>query len=159
MSADPAIQFETESEAETVALGERLARLLRAGDVVALEGELGAGKTRFVRGMARGLGCDERLVSSPTYLIAHEYSGGPGRPSLVHVDAYRLRSGDELEGLGLEDAMRDGALVVEWASRIEDRLDPGRLRVSIEHAGDDRRAISFSWDPEGHSWAERLASL
>lgn len=160
MNEAGSISFESASESETIALGERLARLLRPGDVVALEGDLGAGKTRFVRGVARGLGCDERMVSSPTYVLAHEYPGREGAISLVHVDAYRIRSGEELEGLGLDrPASAGGALIVEWASRIKDRLDPSRLTVTLEHAGNHRRDISFSWSPEGSAWAERLASI
>ena len=160
MSGGGFISFKSASEAETVALGARLARLLRAGDVIALEGDLGAGKTRFVRGLAQGLGCDPRVVSSPTYVLAHEY-GTPGQgPALIHVDAYRVRSGDDLDGLGLDRALeRGGVLVVEWASRVGDWLSPARLLVLIEHEGDDRRAVTLSWTGDENAWAERLALL
>lgn len=152
--------FETSSERETMALGERLARVLRPCDVLALEGDLGAGKTRFVRGLARGLGHDERLVSSPTYVLAHEYATNRGAPALVHVDAYRVRSMDELDGLGLDRALRAGAvLAVEWASLLGDALDAARLTVHLEHAGDERRTIRMSWDGAGEGWAGRVASL
>jgi tRNA threonylcarbamoyladenosine biosynthesis protein TsaE len=160
MSGDDSISFESASEAQTIALGERLARLLRAGDVIALEGDLGAGKTRFVRGLAQGLGCDPGAVSSPTYVLAHEYTPERDGPALVHVDAYRVRSGDDLDGLGLDRALeRGGVLVVEWASRVGNWLDPGRLDVLIEHEGEDRRTITLSWRGEGRAWAERLALL
>lgn len=155
------VEFVTHSERETIALGERLARMLHAGDVVALEGELGAGKTRFVRGLARGLGHDERLVSSPTYVLAHEYCTRAASPALVHVDAYRVRSADELEGLGLDRALAAGAvLVVEWASRLGEGLGAGALTVEIEHRGGDERAIALRWRHEDRGgWAARLQTL
>ena len=156
------LAFETSDEAQTVALGESLARVLRAGDVVALEGDLGAGKTRLVRGLARGLGCDEKMVSSPTYVLAHEYPGRPGGPALVHVDAYRIRSSEELEAIGW-DRMLDGRSVVaiEWPQRIAGAIPASALRVRIEHAGVDRRRVSLEWsggDQEG-GWATRLRDL
>lgn len=155
------IIFESDSEGATIDLATRLGRLLRAGDVLALEGDLGAGKTRFVRGLVRGMGHDERLVSSPTYVLAHEYAANADAPALIHVDAYRVHSADELDGLGLDRALaRGGALAVEWASRIADALPPSRLTVEIAHAGDDRRTITLRWDPDrGAGWADRLASL
>jgi tRNA threonylcarbamoyladenosine biosynthesis protein TsaE len=161
MSTAGHIEFETASEAETIALGERLGSLLRAGDVVSLEGDLGAGKTRFVRGLVRGLGHDERLVSSPTYVLAHEYATNPASPALIHVDAYRVRSDDELEGLGLDRAMAGGAAIaVEWASRLGDALGVVALNIEIEHAGGDRRSVTFRWKAfSGSDWASRLESL
>jgi tRNA threonylcarbamoyladenosine biosynthesis protein TsaE len=90
----------TSSEDETVALGEALSRQLRPGDVVTLDGPLGAGKTRFVRGMAIGLGHDPAQVSSPTFVVAHEYATPGARAILIHVDAYRL-SGDDDSALGI----------------------------------------------------------
>lgn len=160
MTASEPIRIESMSEADTIGVGARLAGRLKPGDVIALEGDLGAGKTRFVRGLARGLGHDERRVSSPTYVLVHEYDDAEGAPPLIHVDAYRVASADELEGFGLDRAMADGAvLVVEWASRLGDALDPSRLRVEIAHAGDDLREISLSWATEGGEWAERLRSL
>jgi tRNA threonylcarbamoyladenosine biosynthesis protein TsaE len=161
MSTAGHIEFTTASEAETIALGERLGSLLRAGDVVLLEGDLGAGKTRFVRGLVRGLGHDERLVSSPTYVLAHEYATNPASPALIHVDAYRVRSDDELEGLGLDHAMAGGAAIaVEWASRLGDALGVVALSIEIEHAGGDGRSVTFRWKAvSGSDWASRLESL
>lgn len=156
MSDGAEVILGTGSEAETIALGERLAHILRPGDRIALEGELGAGKTRFVRGLARGLGHDERQVSSPTYVLAHDYATNEDAPALVHVDAYRVRSLDELDGLGLDRALSQGAiLVVEWASRLGEALD-GALRITIEHRGGDARRIILSGD---RGWAARLRTL
>ncbi len=161
MSAEPRAEFETASEAETIALGERLGAVLRPGDIVALEGDLGAGKTRFVRGMVRGLGHDERLVSSPTYVLAHEYATNHAAPALVHIDAYRVHSLEELDGLGLDRAIESGAaLVVEWASRLADLIGEAALTVEIDHAGGDRRTLRFRWaTAQKTDWASRVESL
>ncbi len=129
---------ETHSEAETEALGERLARCLHAGAVVALYGDLGAGKTAFVRGIARGLEIRES-VSSPTFTIVNEY---PGDPSLFHFDMYRLKNADELYGIGWEDYLeRNGICVTEWSERIEEALPEDAVRVRIERLSDTGRSI------------------
>lgn len=129
-------------EEGTVALGRAVGALLRAGDVVALEGELGAGKTRFVRGVCEGMGLDPSQVSSPTFVFVNEYSGkrdgGVREAMLRHVDAYRLRGGaEELESIGW-DRVVDGsaAVVIEWASRLGTGLDaePSLARVRIERS-------------------------
>ena len=123
----------TRSEEETEALGERLAKCLRAGAVVALYGDLGAGKTAFVRGLARGLGIRES-VSSPTFTIVNEY---PGKTPLFHFDMYRLRNEDELFDIGWEDYLdRGGVCAVEWSENVEEALeDP--IIVSIERDPED----------------------
>ncbi len=159
MSGKSLREFESASEAATIALGERLGAILRPGDVVALEGDLGAGKTRFVRGVVRGLGHDERLVSSPTYVLAHEYATNPAAPALIHVDAYRVRTVDELDGLGLDRAIQGGAVtIVEWASRLGESLGGNALTVLIEHAGGEMRSIRMTWAAET-DWAARVDSL
>jgi tRNA threonylcarbamoyladenosine biosynthesis protein TsaE len=107
---------------------------LRPGDVVLLSGELGAGKTTFVRGVAQGTG-SESPVASPTFQIVRVY---PGRLQLAHVDLYRVGSSSELRDLGLEDLAEQGAVVVEWGDRIE--VDRAAL-IQIEHLGGDRRLI------------------
>jgi len=127
------------SEDETEAVASGLAAGFRGGEVVLLSGELGAGKTAFVRGLARGLGADPGEVSSPTFVLLTAY---PGRLTLHHADLYRLRGdGDERE-LGLEELPgSDGVLAVEWAERLRGAPWPRALRVSLAHAGEERRTI------------------
>jgi len=138
------ITHETAGEAQTVALGVRMAKGLRAGDVVALRGELGAGKTRFVRGLARGLGHDPAMVSSPTFTLLHEYDT-PGEIPLVHVDAYRLSSLDDPATIGLDRAF-DGTtiVVIEWPERLGSMLPAERFDVLIEHEAPERRTITVT---------------
>ncbi|MDR1117154.1 MAG: tRNA (adenosine(37)-N6)-threonylcarbamoyltransferase complex ATPase subunit type 1 TsaE [Oscillospiraceae bacterium] len=132
--------IETRSEKETEQLGERLGKKLPPGTVVALYGELGVGKTAFVRGLARGAGYYGR-VQSPTYTIVNEYLG---ETPVFHFDMYRLCSSDELYGIGWEDYLaRDGICVTEWSERIEDALDGECIRVKIERTGETSRLISF----------------
>lgn len=133
----------TRSEDETLALGRALGRVLRPGDCVSLHGELGAGKTCLVRGLAGGAGADPGQVSSPTFIVMQEYRCTPGQAleALVHMDAYRLRGPDELETIGWDRvvgdlaARRSVAVVVEWAERIEGALGaaPVRLDVRLAH--------------------------
>lgn len=128
----------TASEQETEQAGETFARTLKRGDVVLLYGELGAGKTAFVRGMVRGLGGNTEEVSSPTFTIIQEYAAPAA--TLFHVDLYRLEP-PEIEDLGLDDMLDAGGIAaIEWAGRW-----PGRPRaaieVRIEHAGEGRRRI------------------
>lgn len=146
----------TRSEEETVALGEALGRLLRPGDALALRGELGAGKTRFVRGVATGMGHDPDAVSSPTFVLVNEYESRGAAP-LVHVDAYRLRSAADLDAIGW-DRLMDGSCVVavEWSERIAGALPDSRLDVSFAHEGEGERRIVFSWS-DG-AWDARLSA-
>ena len=126
----------TRSETETIAAGRDLARSLRPGDVVLLEGTLGAGKTAFVRGLAAGLGCDPDDVSSPTFTIVQEYRG----PIVVeHVDLYRL-SPPEVDDLALEDLMDGRVLAVEWPDRWH-RAPSDAVVVRITVTGGDVREI------------------
>ena len=130
----------TKSEDETAAAGERIARTLVAGDVVLLTGELGAGKTAFVRGMARGLGAAPDDVSSPTFTLIQEYAGG--RLTLQHVDLYRLAPA-EVADLGLDELVSGHDVVaIEWSERWSGR--PGdAIEVTIEETGDDCRRIAI----------------
>lgn len=129
----------TSSEAETVDAGERLGRTLSAGDVVLLYGDLGAGKTAFVRGLAGGLDADRGDVSSPTFTIVQEYRG---RTTLYHVDLYRLEPA-EIDDLGLEDLVcGDGVVAIEWAERWRGRPDDV-IDVRLEDVGEERRQISI----------------
>lgn len=136
-----AAPVETSTEEETAAAGERFAATLRAGDVVLLFGDLGAGKTAFVRGMARGLGADPEEVSSPTFTIVQEYAA-PGA-TLYHVDLYRLEPA-EIDDLGLEELLSgDGIVAIEWADRWAGRPDDV-YEVRLEDAGEDRRRIDVT---------------
>jgi len=126
----------THSELETAALGRELAAALSAGDVVLLVGDLGAGKTAFVRGLAEGLGVHRDEVSSPTFTLVQEYRGG--RLPLFHVDLYRLDDPREIDDLGLDEIAEDGVLAIEWADKLPS-LPPGAVRVTLAHAGDSRR--------------------
>jgi tRNA threonylcarbamoyladenosine biosynthesis protein TsaE len=129
------------SEAETHLLARELAATLEAGDVLLLSGDLGAGKTTFVRGLAEGLGIDPAEVSSPTFTLLHEYRGG--RLALYHADLYRLDK-TATEDLGLEETgVRDGVLAIEWPDRLTHEL-PGARTVMMEFAGQTARRISVS---------------
>ena len=130
----------SKSEAETEAAGEQFAKTLPDGAVVALYGDLGAGKTAFVRGMARGLGIDAR-VSSPTFTIVNEYLGAR---ELYHFDMYRLGSSDELFDIGWEDYLsRGGICAVEWSENVEDAFEGDQVCVRIEKTGDAERTITI----------------
>ena len=130
----------TKSEAETEAAGERFARTLPDGAVVALYGDLGAGKTAFVRGMARGMGIDAR-VSSPTFTIVNEYLGAR---ELYHFDMYRLGSSEELFDIGWEDYLRRGGVcAVEWSENVSDAFEGDEIAVRIEKSGDSERTITI----------------
>jgi tRNA threonylcarbamoyladenosine biosynthesis protein TsaE len=125
---------ETATAVETEAAGEELGKRLRKGDLLLLKGDLGAGKTTFVRGLARGCGSDE-LVASPTFQLVRIYRG---RIQLAHVDLYRLESAGEVRDLGLEELLDEGAVVVEWGDRID---SPDSALISIEHLGGNRRRL------------------
>ena len=135
------MQFHTHSEAETEALAERLAPQLRPGTVIAFTGDLGAGKTAFTRGLARGLGIRDR-VSSPTYTIVNEYEGDV---PLFHFDMYRLGSSEELFDIGWEDYLdRGGILAVEWSERVADALEaPLRISIIRDPAEENSRLITI----------------
>ena len=121
--------YVTNSPAETEALGQRLAERLQPGDVIAYTGDLGAGKTAFTRGLARGLGITER-ITSPTFTIVNEYQGG--RLPLFHFDMYRLGSSEELYEIGWEDYLaRGGVCAVEWSEIVADALEEDCIRVDI----------------------------
>ena len=129
----------TTSEGATVALGRDLGRQLQAGDVVLLEGPLGAGKTAFVRGLAEGAGCDGDDVSSPTFTVVQEYRG---RVRVEHVDLYRLTP-PEVDDLGLDDLVEDAIMAVEWPDRWSD-APPAAIRVLIEPVSHDSRRITIT---------------
>ena len=122
------MDYLTHNEIETEALGETLARRLGPGDVVAYRGDLGAGKTAFTRGLARGLGCTGR-VTSPTFTVVNEYEG---RLPLFHFDLYRLEGEDALYDVGWEDYLdRGGVCAVEWSEQVEEAMPPDAVTVTL----------------------------
>lgn len=137
------------AEARTIAIGRRLGTLLQPGDVVALRGELGAGKTRLVRGIVEGLGHDPSAVSSPTFVVANEYDDPYARLPAAHLDAYRLTGDEELANAGW-DQLLDGVtvLLIEWPQRIQDALPESRWEINIEHGSPTERAITITPPPD-----------
>jgi tRNA threonylcarbamoyladenosine biosynthesis protein TsaE len=137
------LAYTSYSEAETRAIGAKLAAELQPGAVLLLSGDLGAGKTAFTRGLAEGLGIDPDEVTSPTFTLVHEYRGG--RLPLIHVDLYRLERAD-LDEIGLDQDLADkGIVAIEWSERLS-RSIKGAMTVKIVDQGDDRRSIEIS-DP------------
>jgi tRNA threonylcarbamoyladenosine biosynthesis protein TsaE len=130
----------TRSEDETAAVGRDLAARLSAGSAVLLYGDLGAGKTAFVRGLAEGLGIAADEVSSPTFTLVQEYRGG--RLPLFHVDLYRLNEAREVDELGLDEITAEGVVAIEWADKMRD-LPVGAVVVRIEHRDDSSRALQI----------------
>ncbi len=134
------IEIITNSEAETTAVGAKLGALMTPGKVIAMYGDLGAGKTAFVRGLARGMGLSAR-VSSPTFTIVNEYLG---KVPLFHFDMYRLSGPDELFEIGWEDYLeRGGVCVVEWSENVDDIFQPDTVKITIEKLGETRRKITI----------------
>ena len=134
------MEYITHSPAQTEAIGAALAKILTPGTVIAYRGDLGAGKTAFTRGLARGLGYTD-LVTSPTYTIVNEYLGG--RIPLFHFDMYRLSSADDLWDIGWDDYLdRDGICAVEWSENVSDALEDPIL-ITIEKTGDESRRITI----------------
>jgi tRNA threonylcarbamoyladenosine biosynthesis protein TsaE len=139
--------FETNSAAETEALGARIAERLRAGDVVLLSGELGAGKTTMIRGACRALGVPGP-VTSPTFTIGQQYGGG--RMPVSHLDLYRLQSLEGEDPALLDDYLRpEGVAFVEWPAAGEGRLDRVAVTVRLAHAGEERRRVEVEWTGKG----------
>jgi tRNA threonylcarbamoyladenosine biosynthesis protein TsaE len=133
--------LETQSAGETIRVGERLGACLAAGDVVALYGDLGAGKTQFVRGLCRGVGLDETAVTSPTFTLIHEY---PGPTPVFHLDMYRIENAGKARSLGLDDYLfGEGICVIEWPDIIADELPASTVRIRIEHLDQSRRRLSL----------------
>ena len=134
------MEFITHSPEETEAVGAALGRIVPAGTVIAYCGDLGAGKTAFTRGLAKGLGCGD-MVTSPTYTIVNEYLGG--RIPLFHFDMYRLRSSDDLFDIGWDDYLdRGGICAVEWSENVDDAMEDA-IYITIEKLGEDSRQITI----------------
>ena len=134
------MEFITNAPEQTEKLGAALGKILPAGTIIAYRGDLGAGKTAFTRGLARGLGYQEP-VTSPTYTIVNEYLGG--RIPLFHFDMYRLRSSDDLFDIGWEDYLdRGGVCAVEWSENVDDAMEDA-IYITIEKLGEDSRRITL----------------
>ena len=140
-------EYISNREEDTEGLGCRLGQLVQPGTVIAYTGDLGAGKTAFTRGLARGLGVQDR-VTSPTFTIVNEYEGG--RMPLFHFDMYRLGSSDELFDIGWEDYIaRGGVCAVEWSENVDDAMEDDTIRVDIRRGdNDDQRRITVTNGPE-----------
>ena len=138
-SSPPALTLRSASPEATEALARPLAAELRSGDVIVLSGPLGAGKTRFVAGLAAGLDAASR-VRSPSFTLVHEYRG---RVTLVHLDLYRLETAD-LDGLGLEELLERGALAAEWGEKLPAALREEALAILIEPGRGDERTLEVS---------------
>jgi len=135
--------LQTNSPSETIRIGKRIGGLLRAGDVVALIGELGAGKTLLVKGLAEGVGADkETYISSPSFTLINEYRG---RMPFYHIDLYRLSDGKEAGELGLEEYFHgQGITAIEWADRISSLLPDELLRIHIHYTGKQTRSLEMT---------------
>ena len=134
------MHYITNSQAETETVGAALAKILTPGTILAYRGDLGAGKTAFTRGLAKGLGCTD-MVTSPTYTIVNEYLSG--RLPLFHFDMYRLASSDDLWDIGWDDYLeRGGVCAVEWSENVADAME-NAIFVTIEKTGEDSRRITI----------------
>jgi len=149
------LELTSHSETETRRIAAALARALEAGDCIALRGELGAGKTCFVRGLAEGLGIDPAQVSSPTFVLLHEYET-PRGPALAHIDAYRITNDADAETIALDEVLETAITAIEWPERLGDLLPARRIDIRLEHEGDDQRRITVTAPPD---LADRLAPL
>ena len=151
-----AVRAKCPDAAATQALAGRLAPVLRPGDLVLLQGDLGAGKTTFTQGLARALGVDE-AVTSPTFVLMNIYRTSVGF-DLVHVDVYRLDRLSEVVDLALPEMLEDGSVVlIEWGERAAAALPGGHLNVTIEAGDDGARTVTLR--PEGAGWEERLRKV
>jgi tRNA threonylcarbamoyladenosine biosynthesis protein TsaE len=134
------------SVTETESIAAELAGQLRGGECIALEGDLGAGKTHFVRGLVRGLGGSERSVSSPTFVLLNVYDSG--RLKVFHLDAYRVHGAEDFDAIGFTELLEQGGVVaVEWPKRVGDLLPTSRINVTIMATGARRREIEITFPP------------
>jgi tRNA threonylcarbamoyladenosine biosynthesis protein TsaE len=147
----PVVRFLSRSPEQTRRVGARLGGALQAGDVVCLQGDLGAGKTTFVQGIAEGWGSVD-AVSSPTFIIVNVYRAADGK-QLFHMDAYRLESALEADELDLTEMLAQGPLLIEWPERMERLIPRDRLWVSLEHLHEEEREMTF------HSHGKRYNDL
>lgn len=147
------MEWISKSEQETFHKGQALGQRLRGGELITLDGDLGAGKTAFVKGLAAGLGIREMVVS-PTFTIVREYKG---EKSLAHFDVYRIADPDEMYEIGFDEYLGGGQVcVIEWASQIEDILPAERLRITITRKGDEERRFTVGAGPGYETLAEEF---
>lgn len=149
------LDFTSRSAEQTRRLGMRLGGLLRPGDVVALTGDLGSGKTTFIQGVAQGWGSTD-AVSSPTFVLVNQYRR-PDGAKLHHMDAYRIQSALEAEDLDIEAMLESGTLLVEWAERVSDVLPADRLSLDLTWVADERRNMIFV--PRGKRYETLMAEF
>ena len=145
-------EYTTHSAAETIALGQRIGEALKGGEVIALIGNLGTGKTHLIKGIAHGLGVEaDDLVTSPTFVLVNEYFARGGAMQVYHIDAYRLESAAEFEALGVEEYSRpDSVVLVEWADRVwEAMASLMTFTIRLSHGGGDVRTITLENAPSG----------
>jgi tRNA threonylcarbamoyladenosine biosynthesis protein TsaE len=136
------LTFESNSVEQTEAIAADFARGLNGGQTLALEGDLGAGKTQFVRGLVRGLGGDPRAVSSPTFVLLNIYD--KGRLPVYHLDAYRITGPEDFEAIGFSELLEQGGIVaVEWPSRVKDLLPATSIQISLRSIGENARMIEI----------------
>jgi len=138
-------------EQATLDVGRKLGALLRTGDKIALRGTLGAGKTTLARGILEGLGFGEE-VPSPTFAIVQPYEPPETRIPVAHVDLYRIEDAEEIPELGLEDALIDGAMIVEWPDRMPDSFWTDALNIELEITGEGNRRLTWT---AGDAWKDR----
>jgi len=148
------MNFITKSEAQTRKLGRNLGKNLSCGDILALMGELGSGKTVLVKGIAQGLGISSRWVNSPSFVLIREY---PAKINLYHFDLYRLDSLEEIEALGWEEYLNKGVLVIEWADKLKGILPKEYLLIELEILSEKERRIRLI--PKGKRYKELLKKL
>ncbi|MCS6940607.1 MAG: tRNA (adenosine(37)-N6)-threonylcarbamoyltransferase complex ATPase subunit type 1 TsaE [Roseiflexaceae bacterium] len=153
------LDFVSHSVAQTMRVGQRLGELLRRGDVVALRGDLGTGKTHLIKGIVLGLGSTD-TVNSPSFVLINQYRAGAqhGRMPIYHADLYRIERLAELHGVGLEEALNgDGVCLIEWADRAEALLPDERLDIHLSHLSETKRVVRFT--PHGRRYEELIDTL
>lgn len=138
------VAFEVPTGDDMFQLGEWIARVVKAGDLIIATGSLGAGKTTFTQGLGSGLGVEGPVVS-PTFVLSRVHPAAEGRPTLVHVDAYRLGDGAELDDIDLDETAADAVTLVEWGEGVAERLNADRLMLSIERSGDPEDETRFAF--------------
>jgi tRNA threonylcarbamoyladenosine biosynthesis protein TsaE len=155
IKATGSLTITVRSEEDTARLGQALAEVVEPAVVIALVGPLGAGKTRLVRAIAEALGVDPSAISSPTFVLIHEYEG---RLPIYHFDAYRLKTSEAFQDLGVADYWGgDGVCLVEWADRVRDLLPEDCWTITLEHVGPTSRVVGIELPPSFQSVADRLA--